>query len=102
MAIIEVNHNELNKTSEKIDKYIGKVKTNMKKIEEEVTNLSSSWSGEDYVQFKKEAAEKNAKGSATDAMLTSLASYSKALKNISSQYKKAQIKAINRANYLCK
>ena len=30
-----------------------------KKIEEEVTNLSSSWSGEDYVQFKKEAAEKN-------------------------------------------
>ena len=56
----------------------------------------------DYVQFKKEAAEKNAKGSATDAMLTSLASYSEALKNISSQYKKAQIKAINRANYLCK
>ncbi len=102
MAYIEVNHAELNSVATTIDGYVTKVKSNMGRINEEVIALGASWSGEDYDQFKKETAEKIAKGSITERMLTSLSNYADALQDASKQYKEAQARAINRANTLCR
>ncbi len=101
MAYIEVNHRELKSVAATVESYVVKTKSNMGKINEEVIALGTSWSGEDYDQFKIEACEKVAKGSITETMLTSLMNYASALQSASEQYREAQIRAINRANILC-
>ena len=100
MAYIRVDHNKFENTASAIDSYISRHKSNMKKVDQEVTNLALSWQGEDYQTFKIQWNELNASDSTSEKMLKDLKNYAEYLRMAAKKYKEAQSNAVNRANNL--
>lgn len=102
MAKVTVDHSRFNEAANEIESYVQQTKNKMRRIDQTVTELGSSWQGSDYRAVHAEWDQINGKNSTTDKMLTSLQDYANALKNAGNKYKSAQTKAINRAKLLCK
>ncbi len=102
MAYIKVNHQKLLSSADQIDNYIAAMDKHMRNMESAIVSMGADWKGEDYLQLKKEWNEINSTGSTTDKMKTSLKSYAGTLREAAKLYKDAQMRAINRANNLCK
>lgn len=97
MAVIEVNHQKIEKGADHVDSYISKHKAKMKKIDAKVTDLQKSWDGKDYTKAKKAWKDMNTNDSTSGKMLKDLKNYSELLRFSARKYKKAQIDAINRS-----
>ena len=102
MAYIKVNYQKMLTAANQIDGYIARIDKNMMVIDSTMLTLGSEWKGEDYQQVKNEWNEINSSGSTTDRMKTTLKSYAGSIREASKMYKEAQLRAINRANNLCK
>lgn len=102
MAYIKVNHKKILSSADQIDNYIAAMDKHMCNMESAIVSMGADWKGEDYLQLKKEWNEINSTGSTTDKMKTSLKSYAGTLREAAKLYKDAQMRAINRANNLCK
>lgn len=97
---IKVDHSKLESAAKEIDTYNQKMTSKMGKADKAVTNMMSTWKGNDAKAFKTKWDTVNDKDSTYGMMKKSLDNYSKYLKDASSKYKKAQADAINRANML--
>ena len=102
MAYIKADHKKMLATATQIDKYITQLDKNMASIESAMVSVESEWKGEDYRQLKAEWNEINSSGSTSDKMRTSLKNYADSIRKAAELYNEAQIRAINRANVLCK
>lgn len=102
MAYIRVDHAKLSAAADRINGYVKKHSRAMKNMRASVEGLSSSWSGEDYMQLMKEWNEIEAADSTSGLMLKSIQNHSDSLKNAAEKYKEAQARAVNRANLLCR
>ena len=100
MAYIRVDHNKFENAASAIDSYISRHKKNMKKVDQEVANLATSWQGKDYETFKIQWNELNASDSISTKMLNILKNYAEYLRMAAKKYKEAQTNAVNRANNL--
>ena len=98
---IEINHSKLGKSAETIDDYLSFMIKYMDLSTNKVNNLvARDWLYEDANTFKNQWSKNNDATSVTNRMKASLRSYSNALKYAEEQYKKAQSKAVNKANSL--
>ena len=102
MAYIKVDHSKLKSAASAIETYASTLKTKMKKAQSEAESLSAVWQGGDATEFKTRFAKIDNKDSTHAQFVVALESYAKYLKYAESEYKKAQSKAINRANNLPK
>ena len=100
MAYIKVDYNKFEHAASAIDTYITRHKSNMGKIDAELSGLSSSWQGSDYLTVKKEWNQMNSNDSTSGQMLKSLKNYAEFLRSVGKSYKNAQNRAIDRANGL--
>jgi len=100
MAYIKVDYSKLEKTASAVENYVKLMKKNMRKAQAEVTTLSSSWQGSDYIQFKTEFNKVDNANSTHSQMVKTLDSYSKYLRFAAGKYKGAQDRAMSRANAL--
>lgn len=100
MAYIKVDHSKFESAATEIDNYTALLKKQMKFAQGEVTTLSSNWQGGDFTQLKTEFDKIDNSDSTHSKMIKSLESYSAFLRYASSEYKNAQIRAVNRANSL--
>lgn len=102
MAYIKVDHSKFSAASTAVDTYVSNLKKNMKKAENEVSDLASLWQGKDYTQFKMQWSKVTDNDSTYYEMIKALDNYSKFLKYAAEKYKDAQTQAINRADKLPK
>jgi uncharacterized protein YukE len=72
----------------------------MKAADREVTNLATSWQGTDSTQFQNQWSHVVTYDSTSKNMVKALENYAKFLRFAASQYKDAQSKAVNKANWL--
>jgi len=99
---IKVNHNKLEAAAKEIDTYLSLHIGEMKKASGEVDTLSTSWKGDDSIQFRVNWSRLDDKGSTSEQMITALTDYAEFLHFSAQKYKKAQTDAINRANRIPK
>ena len=99
-SYIKVNYEQLEKTASKIDAYLKRQKNNMAKATNEVTMLRAFWSGKDYDRFLEQWNRLDDKDSTTYGFTEFLESYADLLRYSAKEYKKAQEKAIQKANSL--
>lgn len=97
---IRVNHSQFESTATAIESYLSKHKKNMAAAGQEVAALGQTWQGKDFTEFQHKWTKVTDNGSTSHAMITSLENYAKALRYAASQYKDAQAKAVNKANWL--
>lgn len=102
MAYIKVDHSKLESTASLVEAYISNTKKKMNNANGYVANMSGSWQGVDFNQFKLQWDGVTNNDSAYSQMMKSLESYAQFLRYAASKYKNAQAKAINRANSLPK
>lgn len=100
MAYVKVDYSKFEHAASAIDTYISRHRSNMNNIDREITNLSATWQGKDYISLKNEWNEMKAHGSTSDKMIKSLKSYAEYLRMAAKKYKEAQSNAVNRANSL--
>lgn len=100
MSSIDVNPNKIDAASKIIDSRVKSIKNKMGKATNQVSALSSSWVGKDYIQFKSQWDRVSDTSSTYAKTIKALESYSGYLKYASKKYSKAQTDAINRANSL--
>ncbi len=100
MANIKVNHKQLEKSADEINSYIASHKSNMRKIDSEMTGLGSKWEGSDYQQVLVEWQKIKGEGSVSQELLKALEEYEDYLRFAANKYKKAQVDAVNRASLL--
>lgn len=97
---IKVDHSKFEAAATAVDNYVALMKNKMRGAQDEVTELSSSWQGSDYTQFKAKFDSVDNNDSTHTQMVKSLESYAKYLRYAANKYKDAQAKAVNRANDL--
>lgn len=97
---IDVNYNEFETAASAVDDYVAKQKQKMKLASQEVTKLGASWQGKDFQQFQSKWNEVDDGSSTAGNLQKSLEDYAEALRYVADQYKKAQKKAIDKANSL--
>ena len=102
MSYIKVNYQKLVIAAEKIKDYVLKFERNMKYIEDSVFELNENWKGQDYDAFKIYWKEIYSAKTPSDMTKISMEKYAEALRESAEQYREAQIRAINRANTLCR
>lgn len=100
MAYIKVDHSKFEGTAKAIDDYVNTLNKKMKSAQSEVSNLSATWQGLDYNQFKTEFNKVDNADSTHVQMTKSLTNYAKYLRYAANKYKDAQSRAVNRANGL--
>lgn len=100
MAYIKVDHSQLQKTANAVDKYVETLKSSMNSAQGELNTLSGSWEGADFRKFKSMFAALDDSGSNHAEMVKSLEAYSSYLKHAAIEYRNAQRTAYNRANLL--
>lgn len=100
MAYIRVNHRSLKQAAEKIDSCVADIKGKMKSAQGEVENLSGSWKGKDAQEVRNQWKEISASDSTTGKMNQALESYADHLRFAADTYRKAQVRAVDRANWL--
>ena len=97
MATIKVNYNQFNKTITAIDTYVTNHRSNMKSIDQKITNLNSSWQGSDYDALKQKWEEMNNTDSTSEQMVMALEAYADKLRYAIKKYKAVQSSLINSA-----
>ena len=97
---IKVNHSQFENAADAIDTYLTSQKKNMAAAESEVKNLESTWQGTDSKHFQQQWNKVDDNDSTSKNMTKALENYAKFLRYAASQYKEAQSKAVNRANWL--
>lgn len=102
MAYIKVDYYALFEAADRISEYISKYKNSMNKMNSAVVFLSQSWREADFEQLQLKWNEIGSPDSTSGKMLQSIQSYSDSIREAANKYKEAQIRAIDRANILCK
>ncbi|MEH6993434.1 WXG100 family type VII secretion target [Neobacillus drentensis] len=97
---IKVNHSQFENAADAIDTYLSSQKRNMAAAEREVQNLGATWQGTDSKQFQLQWNKVEDNESTSKNMSKALENYANFLRFAASQYKEAQSKAVNRANWL--
>ncbi len=97
---IRVNHSQFESTAKAIDTYISRHNSSMAAAGQVVATLAQQWQGKDATQFQQKWGKLNDKSSTPQNMMKSLEAYADFLRFAASQYKAAQSKAVNRANWL--
>lgn len=100
MAYIKVDHSKFEAAAEEVDEYVALLKSKMRSAQGEVTTLSSTWQGSDFVQFQTNFSRVDNDDSTHMQMVKALESYAKYLRYAAQKYKDAQARAVNRANSL--
>lgn len=100
MAYIKVDHSKFEGAASAIDSYVKLMKNKMQNAQNEVSTLSATWQGSDFVQFRKEFDKVDNNDSTHVKMVKVLESYSRYLRYASKKYRDAQARAVNRANGL--
>lgn len=95
---IKVDHSRFENVAKAIDNYINKHKSNMTKANQEITTLSSTWQGQDFMQFQAQWNRITDNGSTSQKMTKAMENYAQFLRFAANKYKEAQAKAVNRAN----
>lgn len=72
----------------------------MTAADRDVQTLSATWQGKDSKQFQQQWNRVDGNDSTSKNMTKALENYGKFLRYAASQYKDAQSKAVNRANWL--
>lgn len=99
--LIKVNHCELASAAKLVEDYINVSKKKMKTMSNSVDSLKNvAWVGTDYDQLANKWDGVNNKGSVYYNFTENLAAYADYLNFSAEQYKKAQSRAINKANFL--
>lgn len=96
---IHVNHSKFEGAAQAIENYISKLNRNMAAAGSEVTTLSTTWKGGDSTQFQIQWNRVTEVDSTSKQMTKALENYAKFLRFAASEYKDAQSKAVNRANF---
>lgn len=102
MAYIKVDHVQFEKTARAVENYAEKRTRSMNAIDRTVVTLGAAWQGEDYRQFAKEWQGMNAENAVSAKAVKALLDYAESLRDAGTKYREAQMRAINRANALCK
>lgn len=102
MAYIKVDHSLFATSVKKIDEYVADMKMKMGNANDKIDELSSTWQGNDNIQFKLQWDKVTCAGSTYAEMLKALENYSDFLQYASKEYKEAQVDAVSRANALPK
>lgn len=97
---IEVDYTEFERAADAVEDYAASQKQKMTMAGQEVTKLGASWQGKDFQQFQAKWNQIDDRSSTAGALQQSLEDYAKALRYAADQYKKAQKKAIDKANSL--
>lgn len=100
MAYIDVDHSKFEPAASAVDDYVQIIKRNTKYGDDAVRELASYWEGRDYARFQAKWDQVDKSGSTMDQMVKAFENYAKFLRFAGSKYKKAQIDAVNRANWL--
>lgn len=100
MAYIKVDHKQLEKAAETIDKYVSKHRKKNSVIDSEVKQLKGSWSGTDYDTLKQQWQEMNEKDSTSQKLIQAMEHQADNLRFAAGKYKEAQSRAVNRAKLL--
>ncbi len=100
MSYIKVNHARLDSAAEKIEESLKRQKAHLNNADNQVKNMQSSYSGEDYNAFKTQWSGVRAKGSFVDKTTNAVENYAEYLKFAAKEYKDAQSKAVNKSNWL--
>lgn len=99
--LIKVNHNELTSTAKLVEEYISASKKRVKTMSNGVDSLKRvAWVGTDYDQLASKWDGVNSKGAVYYNFNKNLEAYADYLNYSAEQYKKAQSRAVNRANLL--
>lgn len=102
MAYIRVDYKMMINTVNQIENYISTFDNNMELISNDIVSINSEWEGKDYQQFKAEWDKIKSPGSTSYLMRAAIQNYADEIKEAVNKYKEAQIRAINKANSLCK
>lgn len=102
MAYIKVDPQKMLIAANQIDNYISVFDKTMGNIDNAVASLNAEWKGADYQQIRTEWNEIHSAGSTSDRMKVALQSYAGSIREAAKRYQEAQIRAISRANTLCK
>jgi uncharacterized protein YukE len=97
---IKVNHSKFELAASAIETYISRHKKNMDAAGLEVSALSLSWQGKDSEKFQNQWSKLTENDSTSEKMINALENYAKFLEFAANEYKNAQSKAINRADWL--
>ncbi len=97
---IKVNHSKFELAASAIETYISRHKKNMAASGQEVTALALSWHGKDSENFQNQWSKLTENDSTSEKMINALENYAKFLEYAANEYKNAQSKAINRADWL--
>lgn len=100
MAYIDVDHSKFEPAANAVDQYVETIKRNMAYGDEAVKELAAYWEGRDYIRFMAKWDDVDKSGGTTDQMIKAFENYAKFLRFAGGKYKKAQIDAVNRANWL--
>ena len=94
---IRVDHSKFEATASAIDTYVDKHRTGMNRANGEVSTLANSWQGADFNQFRVEWNRVTTSDSTSQKMVLAMQNYAKFLRFAASEYRQAQINAVNRA-----
>lgn len=100
MANIRVDLDQLERTKSEVHDYVQKMRATMTRAQREVVQLSASWQGEDYDQFRTTFGKLDDKDSAHEKMAKALESYEEYLRYAKKEYTNVRNNARNRANSL--
>lgn len=99
-SYIFVNHSKFESAADAIDTYVRQHKKNMDSADLAVKELSITWRGKDAEQFEHQWDKANEGVSTSKKMINALENYADFLRFAAGEYKSAQSKAVNRANWL--
>lgn len=98
---IEVTHSRLKNSVKDVENYVNTMRKFMNSTGDKVNDLvSKDWKHDDALEFKSQWLKHNDPSSVTYRMRATLSCYANSLKYAEEEYKKAQSRAINRANML--
>lgn len=100
MSYIKVNHAKLENAARNIENSLQRQKSHLDSADKQVNNMKQSYSGEDYNAFSSQWAGVRAKGSFVTKTTNAIESYAEYLKFAAKEYKDAQSKAVNKANWI--
>jgi len=100
MAYIKVDHSKFENAASSINTYEDNMKKKMSSASSEIINLSVTWKGNDFNQFRAQWNKQGESDSTYQNMRKSLDAYANFLRYAANQYKDAQANAVNRANEL--
>ncbi|CEG28522.1 WXG100 family type VII secretion target [Bacillus sp. B-jedd] len=96
---IKVNHARFDAAAEAVEAYVDDLNNTMGAAGREVASLTADWQGKDSAKFLEEWLKASEANSTTKKMTKALEQYAKFLRLAASEYREAQSKAVNKANF---